>query len=643
MKDKNTVIGWLLIALVFIVFAIYNNHEAKKRAQQRQTEQITEAIAQQKSDSLAQVNAQQELQTILAQQQDSTNLFFQARQGKEGQTILRNDLLQVTVSNKGASVGRVELLDETYKNQEGGHVVLFDGDDASFRLVLEGKEVNILTDEFCFTPTEVSDSSVVMQLPIGSGSLTVSYTLMKGSYLLRMDVQAEGLGGLFSAKTKTLGIEWKEKMRQQEKGYAFENRYSTITYRRLHGGTKELSSSGSNKEKEGEKLKNPLRWVAYKTQFFSQVLIADSLLTAERLKSQRIDEGTGYLKTYESELSTFFDPAGETPTRLVFYFGPNKFSTLKSNETLLGKDADLDLQTIVYLGWPVLRLINRYIFLYLFDFMTGWGMNMGIVLLLITLIVKCAVFPLMRKSYLSSANMRVLRPKVDEIAKQYPNPEDAMQKQQAMMQLYAEYGVSPMGGCLPMLIQMPIWIALFNFIPNAIELRGQSFLWANDLSTYDDLIHWGFRIWGIGDHISLFCILWCASTIANTIISMRQQSYAMTPEQAQSMKMMKWMSYLMPIIFFFSFNSYSSGLNYYYFISGLLTILMMWYLRRSTDDAKLLAKLEARHKERKANPRKSGSTSMMSRLQKMAEQQQEILRQQSAQSQRHNQHNSHKR
>lgn len=629
MKDKNTIIGWLLIALVFIGFAVYNNYEAKKRVAQQQIEQITEAVAQQKSDSLAEEQARQELATVLAQQQDSTHVLFQARQGKAGQTILKNDLLSVTINNEGAQVGRVELLDETYKNQQGGHVVLFDGDDASFNLLLEGKEINLLTEDFCFTPTAVTDSSVVMRLPVGSGSLNVSYTLVAGSYLLRMDVQAEGLSGLFSPKKNTLAIEWTERMRQQEKGYAFESRYSTITYRRQHGGTKELSSSGSNKEKSGDKLKNPMRWVAYKTQFFSQILIADSLITAERMKSQQIDEGTGYLKTLESELTTFFDPTGETPTRLAFYFGPNKFSTLKANEKLLGKSSDLDLQTIVYLGWPILRWINRFIFLYLFDFMTSWGMNMGIVLLLITLIVKIAVYPLMRKSFLSSANMRVLKPKVDEIAKQYPKPEDAMQKQQAMMQLYAEYGVSPMGGCLPMLIQMPIFIALFNFIPNAIDLRGQSFLWANDLSTYDDVIHWGFRIWGIGDHISIFCVLWCLSMIVNTWISMKQQSYAaMSAEQEQSMKMMKWMSYLMPVIFFFSLNSYSSGLLYYYFISGLMTILMMWFLRRTTDDAKLLAKLEARHKERKANPRKSGSNSMMSRLQKMAEQQQELLRQQ---------------
>ena len=632
MKDKNSVIGWLLIVLVFIGYTVYNVQTQKRQAQRKAIEQTTQFVAQQKSDSLAAIAAKKQVEEVAQQLSDSTNLFFHARQGQQGTTTLQNSLLRVTIANQGAQVERVELLDATYKNQQGGQVVLFDTGDSKMQLLFEGKEINIATDEFCFTPSQPNDSTLLLTLPVGNGALHVQYTLVPNAYLLRMSVQAEGLGGLFSAKKRTLDIEWTEQMRQQEKGYNFETRYSTITYRRLHGGTKTLSSGGGDKEKEGEKLKNPMQWVAYKTQFFSQILMADSLLDVQRMSSRQKDKHSGYLKTYHTEMSTFFDPQGDTPSRFTFYFGPNKFSTLAKNQKLLAGDTHLDLQSIVYLGWPILRWINRYIFLYLFDFMTGWGLNMGIVLLLITLIVKCAVFPLMRKSYLSSANMRVLKPKVDEIAKEYPKPEDAMQKQQAMMQLYSEYGVSPMGGCLPMLIQMPIWIALFNFIPNAIELRGQAFLWADDLSTYDDVIHWGFNIWGIGDHLSLFCLLWCASTIANTMISMKQQSYAaMSAEQEQSMRMMKWMSYLMPVIFFFSFNSYSSGLNYYYFISGLITILMMWYLRRSTDDAKLLSKLEARHKERKANPQRGGGSSMMSRLQRMAEQQQEILRQQQEQ------------
>ncbi|MBQ3781135.1 MAG: membrane protein insertase YidC [Bacteroidaceae bacterium] len=639
MKDKNSLIGWLLIGLVFVGFMVYNNYTAKDRIEQQKLEQAQAEVAQQKSDSIAEVVAMEEAKKVEEERTDSTNALFTARQGQPGETVIENNLLRLTITNKGAQLMRAELKDETYKNQQGGRVVLFDGDDSNLRLIFEGKEDNVLTDEYFFTPKEVTEKSVVLSLPVADGSIDVSYALEDDSYVLDMDVQAQGLQGFFPAKTNSMGIVWTENMRQQEKGYSFENRYSTITYRDTNGSTDELSASGSDEEEDASDFDSKLQWVAFKTQFFSQILIADGNFSVDRMESKQIPEvkeegATKYLKTYTAELNSTFDPAGKNPTNLKLYIGPNRFSTLKENEALIVKGQEssvkgqeLDLQSIVYLGWPVIRWINRFVFLYLFDWMTGWGLNMGLVLLIITLIVKFAVFPLMRKSYLSSANMRVLRPKIDEINAKYPNKEDAMLKQQEVMQLYSQYGVSPMGGCLPMVIQMPIWIALFNFIPNAIELRGQSFLWADDLSTYDDVINWGFNIWGIGDHLSLFCVLWCLSTVANTWISMRQQqAMAVSPEQEQSMKMMRWMSYIMPLVFFFSFNSYSSGLNYYYFVSGLITILMMWYLRKTTDDSKLLERLEARYKERKANPKKTSS--MMERMQAMAAQQQEMLKKQ---------------
>lgn len=251
---------------------------------------------------------------------------------------------------------------------------------------------------------------------------------------------------------------------------------------------------------------------------------------------------------------------------------------------------------------------------------------MGVVLLLLTLFIKLLVYPTTKKSYLSSAKMRVLKPKMDVISAKYPKPEDAMKKQQEMMQLYSQYGVSPMGGCLPMLIQMPIWIALFNFVPNAIELRGQSFLWADDLSAYDDVIRWGKDIWLIGDHLSIFCLLFCLTNIVNTWISMRQQQNSMMGEQAQQMKVMQYMMYFMPIMFFFMFNNYSSGLNYYYFLSGLSSILIMWYLRKTTDDDKLLAKLEANYQANKNNPKKASG--MAARLEALQKQQQQMLEEQ---------------
>ncbi|MBO7580956.1 MAG: membrane protein insertase YidC [Bacteroidaceae bacterium] len=621
--NKNTLTAFVLMALVVFGFMAYENYARR--------EQIAEQLV---LDSIAQVEAQKEAKVKQKEQAkkaeeltDTLNPLFEARQGNTSTTIIENELLKVTLTNKGGQMQKVELKDSTYKSRQGGNVVFFENKEQNMRFMLDGKTANIVTDELFFTPTEVTKTGVTMHLPVGGGSLDIIYSLKPNSYILDMDVKATGLEGFFPSSTKTMQIEWSEDMKQQEKGYDFETRYSTVTYRDVEGETHELSTTGGDEEED--EFEERIKWISYKTQFFSQTLVADYPIAVNYMSSQQLEKGSGYLKTYKTTFTTDFDTKGVKPTSFHLYMGPNKFSTLKDNEQLLASNGDLDLQSLVYMGWPVIKWINRFIFLYAFDFLTGLGLNMGIVLLLLTIIVKVIVFPLMKKSYLSSANMRVLRPKMDEINAKYPKKEDAMLKQQEVMKLYSEYGVSPMGGCLPMIIQMPIWIALFNFIPNYIEMRGESFLWADDLSTYDDIINWGFNIWGIGDHLSLFCILWCLSTVANSVITQRQQQYAMTPEQQQQMSMMKWMTYLMPLIFFFSFNSYSAGLNWYYFISGLISILMMWFLRKTTNDDELLRKLELRHAERKANAGdKKKTSSIMERLQAMQEKQLEILKQQ---------------
>lgn len=633
--DKRTIIGFILMAAILFGFMFYENMTQKDRTVEQRKEQFVAAVAQQKSDSIANVEAEKKAKKEMEEKNDSSSSLFLARQQNNGTTVIENGLLKLTIQNKGGQVTRAELKDPTYKNQQGGQVILFDKDDSNMQFLFDGKQENIATDELYFTPKDVKKNSVTMSLPIEKGSIDITYELIPNSYIVKMDIVANNLDEFFSSKTKSFDIVWGENMRQQEKGFDFENRYSTITYRTTDNSTDELSSSGTDKDEN--KFEKGLQWMAFKTQFFSQILIADKQFTPTKLTSTQFkkDSSNGYLKTYNAELSTEFDPSGSKPTSLKMYLGPNKFSTLSKNEKICGTDKDLDLQSIVYLGWPLIKYINRYFMLYLFDFMTGWGINMGIVLLILTLIIKFAIYPLNRKSYLSSARMRVLKPKIEEITKKYPNKEDAMQRQQETMKLYSEYGVSPMGGCLPMLIQMPVWIALFNFIPNAIELRGQSFLWASDLSTYDDVIHWDTHIWGIGNHLSIFCVLWCLSTVANTWIMMRQQKDTMSQDQAQQMKMMQWMQYLMPLVFFFSFNDYSAGLNYYYFISGLISIIMMWFLRKITDDNKLLTKLEKRYQERKEN--NSGiqkTSSIMSRLQAMAEKQQQISHQQQEQTKR---------
>ena len=621
--NKNTISAFVLMAVVLFGFMAYQNHTMSI---QQEEIRIQDSIAAVNADK-ALKHQQAKAQKIEEEKNDTLSPLFTARQGQPGTVVIENELIRVTLTNKGGQLQRVELKDSTYKSREGGNVVLFDKGDQNMNIMMDGKDANIATSDFYFTPTDITADGLTMSLPVAGGSIDIIYSLKPQSYLLDMDIRANNLEGFFPSKTKSLDIEWKEDMKQQEKGYDFETRYSTVTYRDIAGDTHELSSTGSDEYKDDFEQKT--KWIAYKTQFFAQVLIADQPLTVSTMASEQLEKGSGYLKKYATLFSADFDPRGIRPTSFHLYLGPNKFSTLADNEDLIGKEADLDLQSLVYMGWPVIKWINRLVFLYAFDFLTDLGINMGIVLILLTIIVKILVYPLMKKSYLSSANMRVLRPKVDEINARYPKKEDAMLKQQEMMKLYSEYGVSPMGGCLPMLIQMPIWIALFNFIPNYIEMRGESFLWADDLSTYDDVINWGFNIWGIGDHISIFCVLWCVATIISSVITQKQQSYAMTPEQQQQMGMMKWMMYLMPIIFFFSFNSYSAGLNWYYFISSIIGVLMMWYLRKTTDDAELLAKLERRHAERKANANeKKKTSSLMERLQAMQEKQLEILKQQ---------------
>ena len=627
MKDKNQLVGWLLITLVFCGWMAYSSHDASQQQIERNRLDSIRGVEQAKQKKIEEAKALAEAKQMQAEMTDSLNPLFQARQNVAGKTVIKNEFLSLTINNKGGQIEKAELLDEKYKGKEGGNVILFDGDDCSFDISIDGKTTNISTTDFFFVPTQATENAVTMSLPIAGGSLDISYSLIPGSYLVNMDVQANMADGFFSSKTRKMILTWSEKMKQQEKGYEFENRYATITYRETDDDTNELDNTGADKEKDD--FDNKVHWISFKDQFFSQVLIAESPMAVNKMSSKQIEKGKGYLKTYSTELESEFDPTGKKATSFKIYLGPNKFTTLRENEELINSDTNLDLQSLVYLGWPIIRWVNRYFIIYFFDFLTSWGLNMGIVLLLLTIAMKILVFPLMRKSQLASSKMRVLRPKIDEISAKYPRPEDAMQKQQEIMQLYSEYGSNPMSGCLPMLIQMPIWIALFNFIPNAIELRGESFLWADDLSTYDDIINWGFNIWGIGDHLSLFCILWCVSTVASSWFSMRQQQDSMTPEQAQQMGMMKWMSYIMPLMFFFMFNSYSSGLNYYYFLSSLISVIMMWYLRKTTDEVKLLAQLEEnrkRRKEKAVNGKKPSS--MFTRMQELQQKQLEMLKEQ---------------
>ena len=644
--DKNTVTGFILMALVLILFSWYSRPSEAQLKAQRERDSI--AAAQQLEAQNIEA-AEQALQdslrgssTAATALPDSASLLFAASQGTEQLITLENDLVKVTINTHGGVIE--EAIIKGHLDQDKQPVRLLTKEDARLSLALAAKQENIRTSDLYFqvvspNPTDSTSSNsaspspgsapggfaagnLTLRLPLASGSLDIDYRLHPDAYMVDMIITARNISNLFAPSMKALDIQWTDRARQLEKGFDFEQRYACIRYHEADGDTDNLSETSDDEED----MEEPLDWVAFKNQFFSAVIISQQHFQNAHLKSQLYKKGQGYLKNYDASLQTAFDPTGAQPTQLQMYLGPNDFHTLKAhNDLSLIQDKDLELEDLVYLGWPIVRWINRWFIIYLFDWLKGFGLHMGLVLLLLTIIVKALVYPATKKSYMASARMRVLKPKIDELNKKYPKKEDAMKKQQEMMQLYSQYGVSPMGGCLPMLIQAPIWIALFNFVPNAIELRGQSFLWADDLSAYDDVIHWNKDLWLIGDHLSIFCVLFCVMQVANTWISMKQQqSAAMSPEQEQSMKMMRWMMYLMPLMSFFMFNTYSSGLNYYYFLSGLTSILIMWFLRKTTNDEKLLAQLEAYKAKNANNPKKqSGMAARLEALQKMAEQQQQ--------------------
>ncbi len=625
--DKNTVIGLVLIVAVLIGFSYFSKSE--QPAPQPQTTQTTQPAQAEQPKEVAAATAPVDTVTPFKASFAATDSVAAA--DKDSVVVLENDNLTIHVNKHGGTVSDVWLKGyrsyDDFKNDTQAPLHLFDSKNAALNLSLQTTAGTINTADYRFVAAEQKGKNEVTMLlqAADSTALAITYTLQEGDgYMLTMTVASRGLGRHLAAG-KPLGIHWTQKIAQHEKGYDFENQYSTITYKLTGDDTEKLREMGDDEEvAEGD-----ADWVAFKNQYFSSVMIAPtSTFRGLHMVSRQItpEVEAGYLKYYDARAEIPFDATGKQATTLHFYYGPNSFNLLKSMDRYKLGTKDYDLEDLVYLGWPIVRWINRFFTIYVFDFLTRLGLPMGIVLLLITILLRFIVYVPTRKSFLSSAKMRVLRPKVDEISRKYPDKADAMKKQQEMMALYSQYGVSPMGGCLPMLIQMPIWIAMFNFVPNAIELRQQGFLWADDLSTYDSVINFGTHIWGIGDHLSLFCLLFCATNLLYSYMTIRQQRESMAGEQAQQMKFMQWMMYLMPVMFFFMFNKYSAGLNYYYFISLLASALTMWYLRRKTDDAKLLEQLEANYRANKNDPNKKpkGLAARLEALNKQAAQMDEI-------------------
>ncbi len=614
------------LALVLVVW-LSGNFQKKNAPAKAKYEQTLDSAKKSQVQ-----NVDDETTVAMPAQQDSLSPLFPAMNGTENVVTLDNGLVKIGISSKGAAPCFAQL--SNYNDQQGQPVVLFDRNEISLNFKIDGKNQNIQSRNLYFETVQSGSNSVTMRLNTnGYGHLDFVYSLIPESYMLNLDIKASGMDNFFSSDLNALAVDWIQNLRQQEKGFEFEQRYTTLTYKRadkIKAKVMNVAPATKKSVKASSKtIEESMDWVAYKNQFFSCIMIAsDTYAGGTQLSGVSYQKGVGYMKKLMAKSHAGFDPSGSQPTKFQFYIGPNDYKILKQNSKLANSDHKVRLNRVIDLGWPIVREINRYLIIPLFNLLSKWNISMGLVILLMTLIVKMLVFPAQVKSYMSSAKTRALKPYADEINAKYPKPEDAMKKQQETMAMYSKYGVSPMGGCLPSLIQMPVWMAFFFFVPNAIELRQQSFLWATDLTGFDELIRWNTNIPLIGNHLSIFCLLFCLTNIINTIYSMQQQQ--MAPGQEESMKMMKWMMYLMPVIFFFSFNNYSSGLCYYYFISGLVGIITMIWLRRSTDEKAILAKLEADYEASRNDPskRKQGGSSMMARLEALQKEQERLQKQQ---------------
>ena len=461
------------MAAVLIGFSWYNTNQ-ERNLQSNQTEQTTP----QKATDNKQPSA---TTTLVKATADSTDIFYAATKEQTPKVVeLKNQKVSVKINTKGGAISEVRLNEyKSYKDFEAkkeNPLLLYSNKDAGLNFKLDTKEGTLDFSNYYFTPINQTDSTVTMRLQASNGaSIDVDYKLLADNYLVNFTVKANGMQKYLPSTTQTIQMDWHDRVAQQEKGFYFENMYSTLTYKK-HGDDTHKMSENETKE---ESVTESVDWIAFKNQYFSAVLRAAEPMKNVNVKSEQLEEGSGYLKNYSANMAATFDASGAKPSKFQFYFGPNNYRLLQKMDNYKVSEHDNDLQGLVYLGWPIVKWINRFFTLYVFDFFTRLGLPMGIVLLLITLLLRAIVYVPTRKSYLSSAKMRVLKPKIDEIAAKYPKQEDAMKRQQETMSLYSQYGVSPMGGCLPMLIQMPIWIAMFNFVPNAIELRQQSFLWAD--------------------------------------------------------------------------------------------------------------------------------------------------------------------
>ena len=609
--DKNSVTGMILIALILGLFWWMNKpseQELEAIKLRRDSIAAVQAVDAQKAAIQAEVNsaalaAQVESTpdtTLEKQKIDKFGVFADAVEKENEFYTLENKLLKVKFSSQGGKIYSVEL--KNYTNFKDEPVVLFDGDKNvfGFNFFHNNRILNTNNLHFTVDKEASSDSTLRFKLQLGIDQfMAFDYKLSSNLHIVDFNIVQNNVADIIQANRGGFDLDWKMDVIAQEKGRSFEIQYSGVYFKYDQDVVDDISGKSGD-----EDFRTPLKWIAFKDQFFSSILIAKDKFAAGKvnLNVYPQEDNSPILSTNTASLVIPHTGGMQNEKAFQFYFGPNKYKTLK-------KFKGLDLEEIIPLGWGIFGWINRFAIIPIFNWLEGGIGNYGIIILLLTLIIKLALFPLTYKSYMSTAKMKVLKPQIEEINKKIP-ADKAMERQKATMALYGKAGVSPLGGCLPMMLQMPILFAMFRFFPASIELRHESFLWASDLSTYDSIWDLPFTIPFYGAHVSLFTLLMAVTNIVYT--RMNQEMTASTSQ----MPGMKAMMYMMPVMFLVFFNNYASGLSYYYFVSTLITILQTLLIRRFVDEKAILAKLTANQKKPK---KKSG---FQARLEEMSKQQQ---------------------
>ncbi len=616
--DRNSIIGVILIFLILIGFSYFNRPSEQQIAAAKHQRDSIEQVRIEQEKKIASEKKLNETQATMstASRSDSVlSVADQARKekfgvfapvsvGKERFYTVENNLMKVTFSNKGGRIYSVEL--KNYKTYQGKPLILFEGNTSKFGLNFFSQNKSIETESFYFVPSDSTANQVIsgpavkkghegiedyniknkgeskvftMRLPVSDGKyLEYKYSLTYNSYLIGFELNTKGMQDLITLTSNSPSFNWAIAMPRQERQSKYgEDSYSTIYYKFQDDDVEKLSTGKSG----SESLRTKTQWISFKQLFFASTLIAETSLPSADITTELTKEDPLYVGNFKADVSLPYEGKDSESVKMKFYFGPSHYSTLKQY--------GLSLEKQINLGYAIVRPVNKWIIIPTFNFLRQYISNFGIIILLLTIFIKLLIFPFTYKSYHSQAKMKALKPEIDEINAKYGS-DKAMEKQQATMNLYKKAGVNPLGGCLPMLFQFPVLVAMFFFFPTSIELRQQSFLWATDLSTYDSIFTLPFTIPLYGSHVSLFCLLMTITTIISTYMNSQTQS-------TEAMPGMKTMMYLMPVMFLFILNGYASGLSYYYFLANVITIGQMYAFRFMIDEEKIRAQIQINKKK----------------------------------------------